>query len=53
MEDFTGSAIQDQPARRSSNIGPEFEKRVRDQSGVVANSMIALPEDGEEADAAE
>ncbi len=30
MEDFTGSAIQDQPARRSSNIGPEFEKRVRD-----------------------
>ena len=29
VEDFTGSAIHDQPARRSSNIGPEFEKRVR------------------------
>jgi uncharacterized protein (TIGR00730 family) len=29
VEDFTGSAIHDQPARRSSNIGPEFEGRVR------------------------
>ena len=29
MEDFTGSAIHDQSARRSSNIGPEFEGRVR------------------------
>lgn len=28
MEDFTGGAIHDQPARRSSNIGPEFEARV-------------------------
>ncbi|HEX4667588.1 MAG TPA: TIGR00730 family Rossman fold protein [Chthoniobacterales bacterium] len=28
MEDFTGT-IQDQPARRTSNIGPEFEERIR------------------------
>lgn len=28
-EDFTGGAILDQPARRSSHIGPEFEERVR------------------------
>ena len=28
MEDFTGT-IQDQPARRTSNIGPEFEGRIR------------------------
>ncbi|MEO7168342.1 MAG: TIGR00730 family Rossman fold protein [Chthoniobacterales bacterium] len=28
MEDFTGSANQDQPARRPSNIGAEFEARV-------------------------
>ena len=29
MEDFTGSAILDQPFRRSSGIGSEFEARVR------------------------
>jgi uncharacterized protein (TIGR00730 family) len=29
VEDFTGSAVVDQPARRTSNIGPEFEARVR------------------------
>ena len=29
MEDFTGSAIQDQPARRTSSIGPEFDARIR------------------------
>lgn len=29
MEDFTGSAVVDQPARRTSNIGPEFEARIR------------------------
>ena len=28
MQDFTGSAAQDQPIRRGSNIGPEFEARV-------------------------
>jgi uncharacterized protein (TIGR00730 family) len=28
VEDFTGT-IQDQPARRTSNIGPEFEERIR------------------------
>ncbi len=29
MEDFTGSAVVDQPIRRSSNIPPEFQERVR------------------------
>jgi uncharacterized protein (TIGR00730 family) len=29
VEDFTGSAVVDQPARRTSNIGPEFEARIR------------------------
>lgn len=29
MEDFTGSAVVDQPVRRSSNFPPEFETRVR------------------------
>ena len=29
MEDFTGSAIVDQPTRRTSNVGPEFEARIR------------------------
>jgi uncharacterized protein (TIGR00730 family) len=29
VEDFTGSAVVDQPIRRTSNIGPEFEARVR------------------------
>ena len=29
MEDFTGSAVVDQPLRRTSNLGPEFEGRVR------------------------
>jgi hypothetical protein len=29
VEDFTGSAVVDQPARRSSNIDPEFEARIR------------------------
>jgi len=29
VEDFTGSAVVDQPARRTSNIDPEFEARVR------------------------
>ena len=28
MEDFTGSATQDPPVRRNSNLGPEFEARV-------------------------
>ncbi|HEY1582299.1 MAG TPA: TIGR00730 family Rossman fold protein [Chthoniobacterales bacterium] len=28
MQDFTGT-IQEQPARRTSNIGPEFEERIR------------------------
>ena len=29
MEDFTGSAVVDQPFRRTSNLGPEFEARIR------------------------
>lgn len=29
MEEFTANAVQDQPPRRSSNIGREFEARVR------------------------
>ncbi|MEO7724208.1 MAG: TIGR00730 family Rossman fold protein [Chthoniobacterales bacterium] len=29
MEDFTGSAVADQPIRRGSNIPPEFEARIR------------------------
>ena len=29
VQDFTGGAIQDQPARRTSNVGPEFEARIR------------------------
>lgn len=29
MDDFTGSAVVDQPIRRSSNIPPEFETRIR------------------------
>jgi uncharacterized protein (TIGR00730 family) len=29
VEDFTGSAVVDQPTRRTSNIGPEFEARIR------------------------
>jgi uncharacterized protein (TIGR00730 family) len=29
VEDFTGSAIVDQPIRRTSDLGPEFEARVR------------------------
>ena len=29
MEDFTGSAVVDQPLRRTSNLGPEFEARIR------------------------
>jgi uncharacterized protein (TIGR00730 family) len=29
VEDFTGSAVVDQPVRRSGSIGPEFEARVR------------------------
>ncbi len=28
VEDFTGSAVVDQPIRRTSNLGPEFEERV-------------------------
>ena len=30
VEDFTGSAVVDQPVRRTSNLGPDFEKRVRE-----------------------
>lgn len=29
MEDFTGSAVVDQPVRRSSDIPPEFQERIR------------------------
>ncbi|HEX3817790.1 MAG TPA: TIGR00730 family Rossman fold protein [Chthoniobacterales bacterium] len=29
MEDFTGSAVVDQPVRHGANLGPEFEERVR------------------------
>jgi uncharacterized protein (TIGR00730 family) len=30
VEDFTGSAVVDQPVRRTSGLGPEFEGRVRE-----------------------
>ncbi len=29
MQDFTGSALQEQPTRRASSLGPEFEARIR------------------------
>jgi len=29
VEDFTGSAVVDQPLSRTSNLGPEFEARIR------------------------
>src|SRR3954463_15759151 len=34
-------------------VAQAIERRVREQSGVVANAMIATPEDGEEAEAAD
>jgi recombination protein RecA len=39
--------------RDHREIAEAIERRVRDQSGVVANSMLAANEDGEEAEAAE
>ena len=39
--------------RDHKDVAESIEKRVRDQSGVVANSMITAPEEGEDAEAAE
>ena len=39
--------------RDRREIAEAIERKVRDQSGVVANSMLAANEDGEEAEAAE
>src|SRR3954463_16521673 len=39
--------------REHRNLADAIERRVREQSGVVANAMIATPEDGEEAEAAD
>ena len=39
--------------RDHKDMAESIEKRVRDQSGVVANSMITAPEEGEDAEAAE
>ncbi len=39
--------------RDRKDVAEAIERKVRDQSGVVANSMLAANEDGEEAEAAE
>ena len=39
--------------RDHPQMADQIEKRVRESSGVVANAMIAAPEEGEEADAAD
>ena len=39
--------------RDHKDMAEAIERRVREQSGVVANSMMAIPEDGEDADAAD
>ena len=39
--------------RDHRDMAEVIEKKVREQSGVVANSMLAAPEEGEEAEAAE
>jgi recombination protein RecA len=39
--------------RDHKDMADAIEQKVRDQSGVVANSMLAAPEEGEEAEAAD
>ena len=39
--------------RDHKDMADSIEKKVREQSGVVANSMLAPPEDGDEAEAAD
>ena len=39
--------------RDHKDMAESIEKKVREQSGVVANSMLALPEEGDDAEAAE
>ena len=39
--------------RDHKDVAESIERRVREQSGVVANSMITAPEEGEDAEAAE
>ena len=39
--------------RDHKDMADSIEKKVREQSGVVANSMLALPEEGDEAEAAD
>jgi len=39
--------------REHREMADLIEKKVREQSGVVANSMVALPDEGEESEAAE
>jgi len=39
--------------RDHKDMAEAIEKKVREQSGVVANSMLAPPEEGDDADAAD
>ena len=39
--------------REHRELADAIERRVREQSGVVANTMLAFPDDGEEAEAAD
>ena len=39
--------------RAHPDIANTIEVKIREQSGVVANSMLAAPEEGEEAEAAD
>jgi recombination protein RecA len=39
--------------RDHRDVAEAIERRVREQSGVVANAMMATPDDGEEAEAAD
>ena len=39
--------------RDHKDMAESIEKKVREQSGVVANSMLALPEEGDDAEAAD
>ena len=39
--------------RDNKEVAATIERKVREQAGVVANTMLAEPEPGEEAEAAE
>ena len=39
--------------RDHKDMADSIEKKIREQSGVVANSMVAVPDEGEEAEAAD